>query len=203
VNLTEITPAAANAATGILPLSRVKQHLRVSHSVEDEILTEYIAAALAYIEGREGVTRRTIAPRRYRAAFPGGTDGKVYLPLPPTTAIVAVECVLEDNTVRALQPSEYRADLGEVFASVSPLVGAKWPAMRATDDALRVTFDAGYAVAPVAARHAMQLLVDHWYHNRGAAVKDNRVQSYSREIDFGVKNLLAGLTVPPLYGPPQ
>jgi uncharacterized phiE125 gp8 family phage protein len=69
--------------------------------------------------------------------------------------------------------------------------GGTWPAGLEDNDAVIVRWWGGYgttgASVPAAVRHAMLMLVGHWYENRGAVL----VGSISKQLEFAVESLLS------------
>jgi uncharacterized phiE125 gp8 family phage protein len=74
---------------------------------------------------------------------------------------------------------------------VRQLRAGTWPANLDDQNAVTVTWWAGYgtsgASVPAAIRHAMLMLVGHWYDGSRSGVLTG---SISKEIEFGVKSLL-------------
>ena len=68
----------------------------------------------------------------------------------------------------------------------------EWPATYAASDAVRITATAGYAniqAVPEVAKHAIRLLVGHWYENREAVVTG----TISSDVGLTVEALLSTL----------
>jgi uncharacterized phiE125 gp8 family phage protein len=74
--------------------------------------------------------------------------------------------------------------------AVKALYGQTWPPHLQDDNAISVTWWAGYGNSgsdvPAAIRHAMLMLVGFWYDNRSTVL----VGSISKELEFAVSSLL-------------
>jgi uncharacterized phiE125 gp8 family phage protein len=85
---------------------------------------------------------------------------------------------------------EFRLDRDHVPALVYPLYLGVWPSVRLDDKAFEITYLAGYGGAanvPVPAKHAIKMLVGHWYSNREA------VGNTGQNVPLGVAALLEPL----------
>lgn len=71
---------------------------------------------------------------------------------------------------------------------VRPAYGTSWPTALDDEDSVSIVYTAGYGAAasnvPVAIKHAMSLLVGHWYDNR------NVIGTVGKEIEFAVTSIL-------------
>jgi uncharacterized phiE125 gp8 family phage protein len=85
----------------------------------------------------------------------------------------------------------YQLDTNRDPGRVTVPVSGSWPAVQTGKvNAVQITFTAGYGAAsdvPDDIKHAIKLLVGHWYENREAALTG----AVSKEMDFAVKALLA------------
>ena len=117
--------------------------------VEDDLIDAYIAAAT---EAAEHDTGRALLPQAWQLlldAFP--EDGVIVLPKLPVVEVTTFAYVDEDGTLQTLAGSPadyaYRAAGEWTRAEVSPLYGESWPGIRTERDAVRITYQAGYANA--------------------------------------------------------
>jgi uncharacterized phiE125 gp8 family phage protein len=90
----------------------------------------------------------------------------------PVASISSIAYVDENGTTQTLSASAYQTDLtnSNQPARIMPAYGYSWPDTRAdTFNAVTVTFVAGDTAAanvPQIAKHALLLLVAHWYEQR-------------------------------------
>jgi len=83
--------------------------------------------------------------------------------------------------------TDYRLDLQQIPARIRlPLGTSLWKNAYITDDAVRITYTAGAASAPTAAKQTILLLVGHWFENRESVV----IGGGGREIDCTVSSLM-------------
>lgn len=142
----------------VVTLNDIKAHLRVSHSDEDAYISTLIDAAVAYLDGWQGVLGHCLGLQTW--AYTEDTNVAVHLPLGP---LVSVTSVSVDGV--ALSAGQYDV-AGMVVAPVD-----------AWDGEVRVVFTCGHATTATihkAVPMLIKLLVGHWYANReGAGVPDS------------------------------
>ena len=116
------------------------------------------------------------------------TCGRIYVPRPPLIAVSSIVYVASDGTSTTLDTSDYRVDAQSQPGRIEPVYGESWPVTRDVINAVTVTHTAGFGTAassvPDDIKHAILLLVGHWYMNREA------VGTMTKEIEFGVLSLL-------------
>lgn len=172
-------------------LDEARRAVRRFDGDEDVDLVELIAEARDYVEAG---TNLQLMPATWVMTLSGiPCEGWIEVPRPPLQAgSVAVEYYDQAGALQTLATSVYA-----VLASTGPRTsrgrivlkpGQTWPTLEDREDALRVTFVAGYANAaavPPALRRAIKLLVGHWYRQREAAVV-----GIQRPIPIGVTAIL-------------
>ena len=89
----------------------------------------------------------------------------------PISSITSIQYIDTDAATQTLSSSLYDAD----FASpnkpcrIEPAYGQTWPLTRSVQNAVTITFVAGYgarAAVPQVVKNAMLTLIAHWYENR-------------------------------------
>ena len=187
-SLTRTTAPAVEPVT----LSEAKAHCRVDTSTDDAYIGTLITAAREWVE--EYLDRSLIHQQYVMRldSFPYEFE----LPRPPmaaagTTTAVAVTYTLGDDSTATLSATEYRVDRNSTPGVVRQLRAGTWPANLDDQNAVTVTWWAGYGATgssvPAAIRHAILMLVAHWYESRQAAVATGAVP---QDVPFGVKSLL-------------
>ncbi len=176
-------------------LELARHHLRIDaegsppESPDDFWLTHVgIPAARA---AAEAFTGRAFARQRVTwllDEFPGGA---IELGMPPLIEIVSVEYADASGAMVAIPPTGYAVDRGLSVPWLAPAYGSGWPQAAAAMNAVRITFDCGYApeAVPPNALAAMLLMLGHLYRNR-EAVGDAR-----HELPLGFESLLRPLQV--------
>lgn len=180
-----------------ITVAEAMAHCRLDTNSEEAWLTSAIETARQWIEDRCNVTLLTTTwaltldafPVRCGAASPLDTD-RIILPRCPVQSVSSITYVDTDGATQTMSASDYSVDTASnIDASVGPAYGETWPTPREQRNAVVVTYVAGYtlpASVPQAFRHAMRLLVGHWYENREATV----VGTISKEIEFAVESLV-------------
>ena len=189
-SLTRQTAPAVEPVT----LSEAKAHLRVDTSDDDTYIGTLVTAAREWVEQ---YLDRTLIHTQWVLRFdkfpPSGIE-PVELPRPPmvasgTATAVAVTFTSEAGTTSTYSTAEYRVDRSATPGAILPIYGTTWTPHRQDDNAISVTWWAGYGASgssvPAAIRHAMLMLIGTWYERRAAA--DN---VGGGEVPFGVKSLL-------------
>lgn len=163
--------ATAQPAAEPLTVAEAKSHLRVEHSDDDALIGTLISAAREFVENLSG---RTIAQRAFiqtMDSFPCGR-GDIVLRRSPVTAVASVSYYDSSgiDTVMVVN-TDYRLDLAIIPARIRlPILTASWVSGYQTDDCVRITYTAGAAIVPAAAKQTILLLVGHWYENRESVV---------------------------------
>ncbi len=186
-SLTRATPPAVEPVS----VSEAKAHLRVDISDDDSYISTLITAAREWCEQ---YLDRTLIDTQWTMrldSFPY----EIELPRPPiatsgTTTAVALTYTLGDDSTATLSTTAYRVDRNSTPGVVRQLRAGTWPANLDDYNAVAVTWWAGYGASgtsvPAAIRHAILMLVGHWYESRSSVLTG----SISKEIDFGLKSLL-------------
>ncbi|PLX37002.1 MAG: hypothetical protein C0605_08005 [Hyphomicrobiales bacterium] len=160
-------------------LDAVKKHCRVDFADDDNLLAALIAAATDHLDGYAGILGRALITQTWQQDF-AGFDDVMRLPLAPCQSISAVSYYDGDNAEQTLNSSIYalRADALGPYMTLAP--DQSWPGTYNREDAVSITYVAGYGAAaavPQAIKQAILLMIAHWYENRettlvGASVAD-------------------------------
>ena len=191
-SLTRQTPPAVEPVT----LAEAKAHLRVDTSDDDTYIGTLITAAREWCEE---YLDRTLVHTQWVMRFDKFPDSgiePVELPRPPmvmsgTATAVMVTFTQEAGPTSTYSTAEYRVDRNATPGAILPIYGSTWTPHRQDDNAISVTWWAGYGASgtsvPAAIRHAILMLVGHWYDGARSGVLTG---SISKEFEFGVKSLL-------------
>lgn len=154
-------------ATEPVALDEAKTHLRVTSSDEDALIAGLIQAAREWCEG---FTERAFITQSWRADYRYWND-PIRIPRPPLISLTSVEYYDLSNTLQTLSSSEYTvtgiSSIG--WGNIRPTISAVWPPVYPRDDAVQVSFQAGYGSAsavPSSLKSAMLLVIGHLYENR-------------------------------------
>lgn len=149
----------------LVSLDVAKQHLRVDTSDQDALITAYVAAASAIVDGPEGWLGRAVGVQtlQYSGRFPCASDEAIRLPCPIVSEVVSIDYDDEDGNEQSFDPASWRLTSRGWVELVD---GETWPTTRAGCDAVRIEYDAGHADIPAAITAAVLLLVGDLYTNR-------------------------------------
>jgi uncharacterized phiE125 gp8 family phage protein len=162
----------AAPATTPVTLQEVKQHLRLVagaeiYTTEDGILTIYLDAATAHLDGYSGILGRCLVTQTWRQDFDGFAKC-LRLPLLAAT-IVSIKYRNSDGTLATISSDDYALKSDEIGSYVRFDDGYSFPSDLAQSQAVLIEFTAGYGAAsavPASIKQAILLLVGHWYINR-------------------------------------
>jgi uncharacterized phiE125 gp8 family phage protein len=144
----------------------------VQHMDDDALIATYIEAATTHVEN---VTNRQLITATWEMTldyWPMSID----IPRAPLQSVVSVQYVDTAGTTTTLATNQYRwratsgpfAERGRITRGY----GVSWPSLQAVTDPVIVRFTAGYGTSgadvPAPLRHAILMLVAHWYMNREA-----------------------------------
>lgn len=195
---------ATASGSGDRPISvdDAKAHLRIVDFTDDDT---YIGALIdAATTWCEDYCDRTFADKQYTVAFDDFFGTRIELPRPPVRlnavssgATVTISYVDTGGTTQTLTWSQsgtqqFRLDRDHVPGLIYPKYLEVWPSVRIDDKSVQITYLAGYGGAanvPTPAKHAIKMLVGHWYANRETVL----VGSISKEFEFAASALLAPL----------
>lgn len=154
-------------------LAEAKAQMRVLHANEDDLITRMISAASRHVENRIGrnLLKRTVTYKRLGFAR---ACAAIVLPRPPVITVSSVSYVDADGATVVLSAGAYVLLPGPVEDRLAPASGASWPNAHRGMQSVIVVYDSGYgAVAsdvPEDLRHAVLLLVQHFYAHRSAVM---------------------------------
>jgi uncharacterized phiE125 gp8 family phage protein len=155
----------------VVDLARAKQHLNVDSGHHDAKITDLVAAATTWLDGDRGVLGRCLMPQRWAATLPCFACRAIELPLPPTIAVISIAYLDIAGAQRTLSADDYRhVGGGSDAAHIVLKSGRIWPQTACEPDAVRITFEAGYApgspeIEPL--RRAILMMVERWYDSEG------------------------------------
>lgn len=165
--LSLVTPADP-----VVTLAEAKRHLRVDHNDDDLHIDSLILATTAWIDGADGWLGRALGEQEWQLSVSAFPLRDLKLPLAP---LISVESVSYTDT----SGSEITFDNFRVVGagttgpgSIVPSFGYSWPMTGSEPDAVRVAFTAGYGSVPAPIRHAILLMVGHYYESREAVTTE-------------------------------
>lgn len=171
------------SAPSVKPVSvaDVKEQSRVDGVAEDALLARLIDAATATIDGPYGIgiclesQQWEWAMDRFPLVF--------QIPLYPVISVDSIKYIDQNGTEQTLDPSVYRVDTHSNPARINLAWNQVWPSARLVSNAVKVTITAGHTSVPEDLKHAIVLLVAHWYENREAVTLDGTPRNMPMAVD--------------------
>ena len=120
----------------------------------------------------------------------GGAMQALEIPIKPVASITSIQYLNQAGTWATMDPATYVVDLVSYPVRITPAYGYIWPICRVQINAVQVLCQCGAtsaAAVPAMARHAMRLLVGHWFENREA------VGQVPGAIALGYESLINGI----------
>lgn len=206
-SFTQVTTANDNATYG-LDYTSGKRYLRAvatvagaacvfgvtiqkvqPYSAEDTLLTALIQAAREYAEG---YLNRALVTQTWELVLDDWpNEDYVELPLPPLQSVTDIKYKDIAGTESTWAATNYIVDTDSFLGRVVLADGCSWPTTTLYPaGGIRIKFVAGYGLAadvPQTTKHALLMLIGHWYKNREV---DLAVGSTYQEAPFAVKVLL-------------
>jgi len=186
-----ITPPAVEPVT----LDEAKEHLRVDGTNEDNLIAALIAAARRWCEQFQRRAYITQIWELWLNEWPcdtaGYSKGYITVPRPPLQDVTSIKYYGTDNVEYTFDSGNYFVDTKSEPGRVVLGYNKSWPsATLRPANGVVVIFTAGYGdtadKVPGEVKHAIKLLIGHWYENREAVI----VGSISRGIELAVNSLL-------------
>lgn len=169
-------PELVTAPTAdLVTLAEMKQHLRVTHDAEDDLIQAYINAAMAHLDGWRGLLGRAIMPQTWQQELPGWGRQRLALPDASDPEITAEDADGVPVTVDEVDIGfDHRGWYVKAEGPSAEKIVVSYSCEMPDDkkDALKL---------------AVMLIVGHWYANR-EAVGENK-----SELPLAFKSLIAPL----------
>lgn len=176
-----------------ITLAEAKAHLRVDDTNSDAEITAMIRAAREWVES---YLDRSLVYTQWKATY-DTFPWEFELPRPPiatagTATATTVTYTLETGSTATLSATTYRVDRAATPGVIRTVYGGTWPGHLADQNAISVTWWGGYGAnssdVPATIRHAMLMLIGHWYDGaRQATLSSGAVP---QDVPFGVVSLL-------------
>lgn len=171
-----------------ITLAEVKEQLRVEGTDDDAILTRLIDVAVAYTDVR-GALGQAMITQKWAQWVDSTPPQSVGLILGPIQGVNAVKYYDTDGDLQTDDINNYEVFGTEFATKIGPKSGFSWPVTQDRQDAIKIEYEIGYGDAttdvPQTIRHALLLMVGHWYDNREQTGYDEL-----SNIPFGFESLL-------------
>ncbi len=165
------TPADLIAAADL------KAHLRIDHSYDDTTLDAIRLVVGEFLDGRNGYLQRALTTQTWEWRLPCfPTSRELHFPLPPLQSVTSLQYYDATEVLQTVSASDYYTYTQAPNGYLKLKQTASWPSAYDRDDAVIVTFVAGYGAAsavPTAIRQAALILAGNMYANRGDVAPDS------------------------------
>lgn len=212
MGITVIAPPDEADILAILPVAKLKESMRVTHTVEDDYFRDCILEAYDWLCNPEvGWLNRTLITTTYKMTLPGLVQQQVYtsrvsggperlytpstilrIPKPPLISVQSVKYLL-DGVLTTLATTEYVVVKDGLFGYIARADGVTWPTtIDAHPGAVEIAFTAGYGDGEAVKEkcrgivRAMKLLAGDAYRNREDTYAEPRLVAVNRKIINGV-----------------
>jgi uncharacterized phiE125 gp8 family phage protein len=162
----------AGPAVEPITLTQAKQFLRVEHDDDDDVITILIAASRRHVETQ---TRRALITQRWRLMrdeWPA--SGCLELLPAPVQTLEAVRVYKRDGTTLAIDLASFTLDKSDAPARLCfryGMIVIAPPSPERYVNGIEIDVTCGYGDdpedVPEPLRHALRMLLTHWYDNRG------------------------------------
>ena len=149
-------------------VGEAKDHLRIDHSDEDALISSLILTSRLHIEAALSIALVNQTWTWKFDAWPN-SGATVALPLRPVSAINSITVLDQDGAPTILDPGDYELDGNEVPPRLIRLT-TQWLKPGKSHAGIEISLTAGFGATagdvPQPVRHALLLLVAHWYEHR-------------------------------------
>ncbi|MGE0764892.1 MAG: head-tail connector protein [Hyphomicrobiaceae bacterium] len=149
-------------------LAEAKAHLRIDGTAEDALIQSLIVTSRLHIEAALGLALITQNWSYYLDRWP--KSGRLVLPLRPVAALAHVRVWSDEDVAETLDLSDFLLDGEGMPPRLVALANLDQIARRRMANSIEVGITAGFGASsddvPATIRHALLLLVAHWYEHR-------------------------------------
>lgn len=164
----EVTSEAVNP---VVSTAEARAHVQQNHTDDDTYLDALVKAATIQAKKITGLSLITESLTIRFDRFPGRI---VKLPAGPIQTFSSIAYLDGAGVSQTLSASLYATDLYSKIPRVFPAASQNWPGTQCMPNAVTMAVIAGYGDdgedVPEGIRHAIKLMVGHWYRNRESVV---------------------------------
>lgn len=160
-----------------ISLAEAKAQMRVEGNDDDIVIQRLIDASVAFVDA-QGVLGFAMITQTW-GQWLGPNPGTVSLLLGPVQSVSAIKYYDADGVLQTATLSDFNVFGTPNRITVSPKSGKAWPITQTRDDAIKIEYVVGYgatsASVPQTVRHALMMLVAHWYENRETSAEKQMI----------------------------
>ena len=174
----------STAPTGpVVPACDLRRYVDLADNEDDSFLAELEKMA---VERVESDTRRQLVNATWKMYLPCFSE-VMQIRKAPVSSITQIRYVDTDGTWQTLATSVYETFLQREPAEIRLAYNQVWPITRQKEQAIEITFVAGYGTAddvPELAKHAVKMIVQDSYNNCDG--NENAVQNVLSRLNWGM-----------------
>ena len=167
----------------------LRQQCRIDSQEEDTLLRSFITAAREMVETD---TRRALITQTWELKFDAFPCDVIEVRRCPLISVSSIAYVDTNGTSQTLASTVYSVDANSEPGRITLAYQQTWTTTRTQDNAVTMTFTAGYGAAatsvPERAKLAIRLLAAHWFNNR-----ESTAFGAMNEIPLGYTSLIERL----------
>lgn len=178
--------SSAPATEPITP-EDLQTQLRIDSDAEYDYLGLIITAAREHLEQ---ICRRALITQTWTLTLEDW-GAEIILPRPPLVSVTSIAYLDTSGDSQTLAADQYRVLTKETPGRIVPEYAIVWPTLYDVENAVTVTYVAGYGAAtavPSPIKHALKLIAAHWYEQR-------------EPVAFGITATQVPMTVDALIAP--
>lgn len=183
---TQIQRVGAAGTTLLVPLADLKKHVAIDAAeiYYDDMLTDMQLAAIEWIESKARVTLRSATFDVFYDMLPHGRE-PLYLPLWPVTSVTSFTYIDDAGATQTIATANLQIELSSQPAALYPLPEQVWPDTQYEKQrAVTVRIVAGgNSETPAMVKHAIKLLVAHWFRNRETVITGTVSKDLEKTVD--------------------
>lgn len=170
-----------------ITLAEAKAQMRVEHNDDDALIERLIDVAISYTDVTGALGKAMITQKWGQWIAPNPSTVKLLLG--PVQGVTAVRYYDTDGVLQDDNYLNYQIFGTAQATTIEPKTGFNWPTTQDRPDAIKIEYEIGYgdtaADVPAVIKHAMLVLVAHWYENR-----ENSQMDRLENIPFGYEAML-------------
>jgi uncharacterized phiE125 gp8 family phage protein len=155
-------------AVSPISLAEAKAQMRVEGNDDDTIIQRLIDAAVAFVDV-QGVLGRAMITQTW-AEWIAPNPSTVLLSIGPVQSVSSIKHYDIDGVLQTATLADFNVFGTPNRITITPKTSKAWPITQTRDDAIKIEYVVGYgstsASVPQTVRHALLMLVAHWYENR-------------------------------------
>ena len=168
-------------------MAEAKAQMRVEHNDDDALIERLIDVAISYTDVTGALGKAMITQKWGQWIAPNPSTVKLLLG--PVQGVTAVRYYDTDGVLQDDNYLNYQIFGTAQATTIEPKTGFNWPTTQDRPDAIKIEYEIGYgdtaADVPAVIKHAMLVLVAHWYENR-----ENSQMDRLENIPFGYEAML-------------